>query len=312
MSYCRIWRWGFGAWGQNPGMNGMCDLIRKAEQMTSVERGRRRLRNVLSMIRRTTGAVRRETTPGTRRRPVHAVDAVDAVHVGHGVHVGHVGHGVESRGRSWWCGVLAILLGGMTANGHADLLAGWSFNGVDPAASMFAADEGLGGIDPAGMGGALDFFAGTTINGLSGWSAGESMGFRGAEAEGGSFVINAWPAPGLGLPVEHLVVSFAAKRSSTGCALVRVDHWWNGGWAGVGFATIGTEWGMHQLELPDAAPFTDAVAFRVTVSGSTGSQGTVRFDNVMLHGAPVPAPGSIALLGVGGVVSGARRRRRVT
>jgi hypothetical protein len=218
---------------------------------------------------------------------------------------------MKSVGRSWWCGLLAILLGGMTANGHADLLAGWSFNGIDPSASVFAADEGFGEIDPSGLSDAMDFFVGTTMNGLSDWPAGESMGFRGGDAEDGSFVFNAWPAPGLGLPAEHLVVSFAAKRSATGCDLVRVDQWWNGGWSGVGFVTIGTEWGIHQLKLSDVAPFTDAMAFRVTMSGSTGGQGTVRFDNLMLHGTPVPAPGSIALLGVGGILSATRRRRAV-
>ena len=278
--------------GRDSGIKDMRDLNQKSTPTAVSERSRRRRQNAIGVNRRSPVEIERGIARSVRAAPSWPWRQV------------------ETTGRSWWCGLLAILFGGMATNGHADLLAGWNFNEIDRSASMFGADEGFGDIDPSGSMDALEFFAGTTMNGLSDWPAGESMGFRGGSAEGGSFVVNAWPAPGLGLPAENLIVSFAAKRSATGCDLVRIDQWWNGGWTGVGFSTIGTDWETHQLELPVATPFTDALAFRVTVSGSTGGQGTIRFDNLMLRGTPVPAPGSIALLGVGGMLSRRRRHHR--
>ncbi len=266
----------------------MGDLIREAERVVAGTRGGHRRGNALRAMRRSASESARTLGERSRSRPVP---------------------GNASRRFRSGCGVLTLLLGGLSAESRADLLAGWNFNSIDPSAPMFAADVGFGEIDPAASSDAVEFFSGTTMNGLSEWPAGESLGFRGGDAEGGSFSVSAWPAPGLGLPADQLTVSFAARRSSTGCDLVRIDQWRDGDWSEAGFVTIGTEWETHQLGLPRLGPFIDAIAFRVTMSGSTGGQGTVRFDNLMLHGTPVPGPGSLGLLALGGGMSARRRRR---
>ena len=267
----------------------MGDLIREAERVVAGTRGGHRRGNALRVLRRSASGSEREKRSGERSRcrPVP---------------------GSASRGFRSGCGVLALLLAGLSAESRADLLAGWNFNSIDATAPMLSANVGFGEIDPAASADAMEFFSGTTMNGLPEWPAGESLGFRGADAEGGSFIVNAWPAPGLGLPADQLTASFAAKRSATGCDLVRIDQWRDGEWSEAGFATIGTEWETHHFGLPRVEPFIDAIAFRITMTGSTGSQGTLRFDNLMLHGTSVPAPGSLALLALGGVMSARRRR----
>jgi len=51
-----------------------------------------------------------------------------------------------------------------------------------------------------------------------------------------------------------------------------------------------------------------SIIFRITYDGATGGGGNARVDNLQINGTLIPAPGSVALIGLAGLMAGRRRR----
>jgi len=195
-------------------------------------------------------------------------------------------------------------IGAATAMG-AEVVAHWNFNGFDPAAGSVQATVGMGTIDFSGFGAGANSYAGTTLNGLSGGTAGESLGLAGM-AYNGRYAQLEFETGG----ASDLALSFATRRSATGFANDRIDAWLDGGWTTIAtFNPSSTDWGVVSVNLALAGLVREgAVALRIHFDGATSSSGNVRIDNLTVTGTAVPAPGAIAALALVGIGAGRRRR----
>ncbi|MBX3390482.1 MAG: PEP-CTERM sorting domain-containing protein [Phycisphaeraceae bacterium] len=118
----------------------------------------------------------------------------------------------------------------------------------------------------------------------------------------------------------NIVFSFAAQRTGTGGANATVQYSLNGstynnlgiivpGASSPGFGSSGIVVSDYFFSFTNAALANKAnVFFRIVVPGATSASGNQRFDNLVVQGDLVPAPGSIALVGLAGLIAGRRRR----
>jgi hypothetical protein len=201
-------------------------------------------------------------------------------------------------------GTAAVALGARPAD--AALVASWNMNAFDPDASLVvSATTGSGVIDCSGMAAGVGVMQGTTLGVQPGEAAGNALAVVGSASNQTFFRID-FTASGL----TDLVLGFATRRSSTGFATNRIDYWDGIAWSTVttfGAGTTAWEWQTHSLAKLGAVG-SEPVSLRVVVDGATGSTGSIRFDNILVTGTPVPAPaGSLALLALAGCVT--RRRR---
>ena len=223
---------------------------------------------------------------------------------------GDVGDAIQSRFRMMSLGAV-LAVGSMIIAPEtvtADLVAGWNFNDADPSAGWFASDHGDGWIDLGGLGPSSDLYAGTEVNSIFGWRAGDAMGLQGGGVESESMLL------GIDLGSEGIVdtsslqLSFAARRSETGFDRVWIEAWSKGVWKSIGSSAIGTDWNLHQASLIPIDSMGQAL-LRMTMEGSTSVAGTIRFDNMLVETVPVPTPAVASLLGVAGLAGFGRRRR---
>ncbi len=191
----------------------------------------------------------------------------------------------------------------------ADLVAGWNFNDVDPSAGWVASDHGDGWIDLGGLGPSSDLYAGTDVNSIFGWRAGDAMGLQGGGVESESMLLGIDLGSAGIVDTSGLQLSFAARRSETGFDRVWIEAWSKGVWKSIASSSIGTDWNLHQVSLIPIDSMGQAL-LRMTMGGSTSVAGTIRFDNMLVETVPVPTPAVASLLGVGGVVGLGHRRRR--
>jgi hypothetical protein len=188
---------------------------------------------------------------------------------------------------------------------HAEVLASWNFNAWEPARDLLASpDRGSGLLDLSAVSTGLAAFAGTTANSIEGDPAGFAMSIVGQSHNGGVIHLYA-PTGGF----EHFSVSFAARRTASGFASNRVELWDGAAWLALGGFAAGSDWVVEAFEFsqPSSAPPQELV-LRFTLGGATTSSGNLRIDNLRVEGRAVPAPGALALLGLGAMA--ARRRRR--
>ncbi len=203
----------------------------------------------------------------------------------------------------------AVVLGAATAAvstsvARADIVAAWSFNGVEPQ-GIIASDIGDGWIDLAEVGGEADLFSGTLENAPADWMAGEALGLRGTAA-GGSLLLFAPVEPSFGGGGYEVSVSFATRRSATGFTDLRLDHWTDGAWTTVDTVTVDADWSISRTTF-ELSNWATGVQLRLVPMGATAGAGTLRFDNVIVDVAMVPAPGPVA---VGLIATGVMRGRR--
>jgi hypothetical protein len=196
------------------------------------------------------------------------------------------------------------LVAGSSAS--AELIAAWNFNAWNPETDFtVAADHGSGLIDLTAVSGALSAFAGTATNAFGGDSAGSALSIVGQAQNGRAIHLSA--ATGA---AERLTLSFACRRTDSGFTDNRVEAWVAGDWIEVGSFAGGADWPVHTFEFDAPTQlFGGVTELRITIGGATSATGNIRFDNLRLESRSVPAPGALALLGLGATVARNRRRR---
>jgi hypothetical protein len=122
------------------------------------------------------------------------------------------------------------------------------------------------------------------------------------------------------LNYTNIVFSFAAQRTATGGANATVQYSLNGssftnlgtiipGASSPGFAGASIITSDYFFMFSNAALAGKAnVFFRIVVAGASSASGNHRYDNLAVQGDLIPAPGAFALLGLGGLIAGRRRR----
>lgn len=201
-------------------------------------------------------------------------------------------------------GFAVALLAGSSAS--AELIAAWNFNAWNPETDFtVAADHGSGVIDLTAVSGALSAFAGTATNAFEGDAAGSALSIVGQAQNGRAIHLTATTGPS-----ERLTLSFACRRTDSGFTDNRVEAWVAGDWVEVGSFSGGPDWPVHTFDFDAPTQlFGGITELRITIGGATSATGNIRFDNVRLESRTVPAPGALALLGLGATVARSRRRR---
>ena len=201
-------------------------------------------------------------------------------------------------------GFALAIVAGSTAS--AELIAAWNFNAWNPETDLtVAADHGSGLVDLTAVSGSLSAFAGTTTNAFGGDGAGAALSIVGQAQNGRAIQLTA--ATGA---AERLTLSFACRRTDSGFTDNRVEAWVAGNWIEVGSFSGGPDWPVHTFEFDAPTQlFGGVTELRITIGGATSATGNIRFDNIRLESRAVPAPGALALLGLGATVARSRRRR---
>lgn len=205
---------------------------------------------------------------------------------------------------------------------HADLISEWNFNASNTTPSTGAGVASL-------IGGTTATFAsgtGSSDLGLpnSAWNTTTypAQG-TGSGTAGAMFMVDT-------TMFEDITVEFDHRQSNTASRFLALEYTLDGGssWtaANVFEATLGGAiW--HNDRLTDLSAIAGAdnnpnFGFRIVSifapstgaytaaqpGSSYGVSGTIRFDMVQVSGTKVPAPGSLALLGLGGLLAARRRR----
>lgn len=210
---------------------------------------------------------------------------------------------------------LALVAGTAVASANAAVvLKHYGFND-----SSISPNVGSGDLATSGT---TSFFGGTTLgmpgsnsppgspSGQSGMNAIAVVGTGGGSLTFSLSTIN----------YTNISFSFAAQRTATGGANATVQYSLNGstffnlgtiipGASSPGFAGSSINTSDYFFSFSSAALNDQAnVFFRIVVPGASSASGNHRYDNLVVQGDLIPAPGSIALVGLAGLVAGRRRR----
>lgn len=161
--------------------------------------------------------------------------------------------------------------------------------------------------------GSLQLFTGSTINVQTPVAtAGQALSLRNDSLDRGQ---------GKSLIIQFdstnfvdLKLSFADRYSSTGPLTTSVEYSSDG----VNYTTFGTinntrdtTFRLQSFDLSAINSIENLAAtfFKITFNSfNAGGSGAARIDNVYVQGTVIPTPGAMALLGLGGLVAGRRRR----
>lgn len=212
----------------------------------------------------------------------------------------------------WHVGVSRALAGAAVlwfgaCSARAEVVAGWHFNGLTGGVpGSIAADAGAGSVSLTQFTGGLGTLAGTDVNAWPGDPAGLALAVTGSGQNGRWLEITADTAGR-----NHLSLSLAARRSSSGFAQALVEAWDGQSWRSVGTVEpSATQWQQHIVDLRDFTfPADGSARLRIRVEGATSGSGNVRLDNLRLEAGVVPSPGSAAALGAAAAI-GSRRGGR--
>ena len=218
----------------------------------------------------------------------------------------------------------------------ADIQAYWAFNsndlpgggfGFQPTDFPFGADNGAqaGSANITLNGGLLSdtivngngdtvlqwvqSFAGSTVNAQFGEGSGGSLAVQGGDNNGnnGSWIEVAFD----GTLLESTNFSFAGRRTGTGFSNITLSAFDGASFLGnlaTGLdLTTSSTLALYSFD----AGILDAVAdarLRIFLDGATSTTGNVRLDNLLVEGTLIPTPGALAVLGLGGLIAGRRRR----
>lgn len=209
--------------------------------------------------------------------------------------------------------ILALVaFAGIAAVANADVLANWTFEvSIPTTAGPHAAEGGVVG------GSATGFHAGaTTYSNPSGNGSAESFSSNGW-ATGDYYQFSADTTG-----YENITFGWSQIRSGTGPGDFTLEYSTNGGstfTTVMAYAVVGGGsdfWSSSSTHLtsiyaPVAISGADnagVVLFRLRSNVTVASGGTNRVDDITVAGDLVPAPGALALVGLGGLIAGRRRR----
>lgn len=225
---------------------------------------------------------------------------------------------------------LALVAGAAIAStANADLIAYWDFNnsqtGVSGALGVlnpagFSAQQGSGTMSTniavntnnTTPNGQLGTFAGSTVNLLAPSGSGGALAIQTGTSglNNGKYIQFAISTSGFG---SALVLTYAAQRTSTGFT----DHAISYSTDGVNFSALTTvnalptAFALQTVNFGAADVYNkSSLIVRFTFSGGslTSANGNNRIDNVQFNATAIPAPGALALVGLGGLVAARRRR----
>ena len=214
------------------------------------------------------------------------------------VHTASLAHG------HIWCVALASAC--LSSHAFGEICAGWSFNTFRTGDYVEYSTIGDGVLLLDDQQSIWDPLQGTSLNAWRDWSAGSALGIRGEAANGSSFTIQH--------PVQSFSsaeFTFAMRRSATGFQTIHIDYLTETGWIKLGNASLESEWSVARFRIPGAIGVLDNLSLRMTIEGATSSQGTARFDNMILNLVDIPAPGGWPLLCVAAQLISRRRENCV-
>lgn len=226
------------------------------------------------------------------------------------------------------------------ASANASVVAYWNFNnstgnstsGQLGTLNSIAPDLGAGTLSIGGgsptitfntnnagtANGVVGTFTGSTLNAIGADVAGGALSIQGAVGGGSSSAVTSnggyvqFNVSMVGL--KDLVVSFSTRGTGSGFHLGQLSYSTDG----VSFFNNGATWDggassafflvSNDLSSVVALNNAPSVTVRLTLTGATGGAGNNRIDNVQLNANPIPTPGAVALLGLGGLIVGRRRR----
>jgi hypothetical protein len=236
--------------------------------------------------------------------------------------------------------MLSLVVGSaalLVSTAKADLIAYWNFNASTAGTSgglgtvdqpyPFAANAGAGSISSnfsintvagttAQNTGDLGTFGGDLGNALFGDLAGGALALRAGSGVSGSSVTNNGKYVEFGISTasfgSDVILSYTTRGTGTGFQSQDWSYSTNGGVSYTAFTSVG---GLTTTFAIKTIDFTAAglggvsdLRFRVTVNGATNTSGNNRLDNIQFNATRIPTPGSIALLGLGGLAAIRRRR----
>ena len=174
---------------------------------------------------------------------------------------------------------------------YGEIIAGWNFNDLAPEDHVHSSYVGDGVLTLDDRSAAWSALQGTSLNAWDEWPSGSSLGIRGSASNGATLTIQH--------PIQTVFSSeltFAMRRSVTGFQEVHLDYLTEAGWIKLGSALLESEWSIARFRIPGAIGTLDYVSLRMTIEGATSSQGTARFDNMLLHTIDIPTPGALGVL----------------
>lgn len=218
---------------------------------------------------------------------------------------GCVAHGESIVNKTVFSALLAAAA--FAGAARADLIAGWSFNDT---ANLLGASHGAGTMTTSFTGANLTSFTGTVTNAVSGDAAGQALALVNQVNNGGTLTIQV-SLTGF----ENPVLTFAGQRTGTGFNSDQIAYSTDGvsftnfGSPMVLPSSFGTTVQTVDFSAIDTLDNAAAVYIRITFTGASSASGNNRLDNVQVNAAAVtPAPSAAALMGLGGLVLGRRRR----
>ncbi len=234
---------------------------------------------------------------------------------------------------------LALVAGAAIANtASADLLAYWNFNastgqsgaGTLGVLNSTAVNAGAGTLT---IGGGLVFnttatstptghvgtFAGNALNSLFGDVGGGALAVVGSIGNVSSNSVTAnggWVQFAISTSgYTNLVMSFAGRGTGTGFGSVNsAVNTVQTSTDGVNFASFTTyesrqtSFQTYTFNFGAGLNNQSTVFVRLLLDGATSGNGNNRIDNVQFNATAIPAPGALALVGLGGLVAARRRR----
>jgi hypothetical protein len=219
----------------------------------------------------------------------------------------------------------------------ADVVAYWNFNnstvnstsGQLGVLNSVIADQGAGTVS-VGNGVTFNTNAAGTANGAAGTFSGSTINVLGTDGSGGALSVQGAVGGSGTAPVtsnggtvdftlnmstfSSLVMTFSGRGTSTGFGsatdanqvLISTD--------GINFSQVATyesrqtSFQLYTFNIGNALDGASTAIVRLRLNGATSGAGNNRIDNVQFNATLIPTPGSLALVGLGGLVATRRRR----